>query len=519
MPPEDKIPKSGSIPVVLALLLVPTLVVWLSFQLAQARGPYWLGTNSDPAYVYLNAGYRIGRLAEPVFFQHPGTPVQIFCAAVTATQGAGLNDLTLTAERDLKAISVAMTLVLAGATLFAGWRARVHGIAVALLIQVLPLTLFTIQKELGRVSPEPIILACVVMVTGVLAGLSDDRAWTQRNAILLGFLVGTAVAAKVTAIPLALGLCCLWRERKTLLLYLGASGLTSLVWVVPHLPKAGLAVRWFQRFLTHEGRYGSGQPALIPSSYLTSLLQVADEQMMILLAAVLGFGLASRRRESLSRLAFSLGLVGLLQILVVARHPYADRYAIPAVVCLLSFPLVLLELKKHRRLPALTLTLVLLAGSGWQIGQEYRGLKSFLVLDAGKQRALAQEAEALRHSGAVVVSSYRASDPAFAHYFGGAYNRFPLSSEVAAAFPNRAILHPMKQQFQRPWRRDRLPLEEFWDGRAPLYLQQGNFEQPELPSGLRLGEVVSGKPPGECLYRLESGPAEDVEPAVGTELD
>ncbi len=517
MPPEDKIPKSGSTPVVLALLLVPTLVVWLGLQLAQARGPYWLGTNSDPAYVYLNAGYRIGRLAEPVFFQHPGTPVQIFCAAVTATQGPDLNDLTLTTERDLKAISVAMTLVLAGATLFAGWRARVHGIALALLIQVLPLTLFMIQKELGRVSPEPIILACVVMITGVLAGLKEDRAWTQPNVILLGFLVGTAVAAKVTALPLALGLCCLWRERKTLLLYLGSSGLTLLVWVVPHLPKAGLAVRWFQRFLTRDGLYGGGDPALIPATYLTSLVQVADEQMTILVAVVLAFCRAAWGRESGRRLFFSLGLVGVLQVLMVARHPYAVRYAIPAVVCLLSFSLALMELKKHRPRPALAATLAVLVWVGLQIGQEYRGLKNFLVYDGGKQRAVAQEAESLRHSGAVVVSSYRASDPAFAHYFGGAYNRFPQSSEVAAAFPDRAILHPQKRQFQRPWQREKLPLEEFWDGRAPLYLQQGNFEQPKLPPGLRLGEVVSGKPPGECLYMLV--PAEDVEPAVGTELE
>lgn len=494
---------------VLGLTLMPLLVLWLSAELAEARGEYWLGKNFDPAYVYLNCGFQICRRLEPVFIDHPGTPLQFLCAAVVSVKGGGSPvDLAVDPERYLAVISSLLALLIAGATFSAGWKARSHGVAIAVLVQALPFALFMTLKELGKVSPEPLLLALAVLISGFLLAPSKDESREKKQAWLLGLLSGTAIAVKVTAIPLAVGLCCIWRARRNLLSYLGFCTLALVFWVLPIYKRAGVAYHWFLKLGTHGGLYGSGAPGVIPAGYLSSLGKVVGEHTCLLLAALLSLvlGLVFRSDKTIRGTYLALAVIGLLQFLLVARHPYDLRYTLPAVVCLVSLPLGLVELKKRNSTIALLVTLGLLVGAAMEMSKQRSFLITFLARGAEQQRIVAREAEALRQDGAMVISAYRASDPALVLHIAGGYNRFPLRGEMAAAFPDRIIFHNWSSQFRRPWQWRELHVEDFWDGKRPLYLQQGNFEAPQLPGGLRLGPVHLGEPPGEALYRLEIDP-------------
>ena len=72
----------------LTLLILPLAFVLATSYLKEARGPYWLGTNSDPDFMYLGGALSLSKLSSPAFADHPGTPVISLGALVIITAQA-----------------------------------------------------------------------------------------------------------------------------------------------------------------------------------------------------------------------------------------------------------------------------------------------------------------------------------------------------------------------------------------------------------------------------------------------
>jgi hypothetical protein len=57
--------------------IIPFASLLFALLLKSALGPYWLGSNSDPEYVYLLNSLNFAEGRQPGHVDHPGTPLQI----------------------------------------------------------------------------------------------------------------------------------------------------------------------------------------------------------------------------------------------------------------------------------------------------------------------------------------------------------------------------------------------------------------------------------------------------------
>ena len=73
----------------LAAAALPLVIGLAALGIWEARGPFWLGTNQDPTYVYLLDSLRLAVGVPVVHVNHPGTPVLMLGAAGLSLTHAG----------------------------------------------------------------------------------------------------------------------------------------------------------------------------------------------------------------------------------------------------------------------------------------------------------------------------------------------------------------------------------------------------------------------------------------------
>jgi len=338
----------------LALLIIPTLLVLVSMWLKEARGPYWLGNNSDPAYAYLFNGLGLLHLYSPTHIDHPGTPLQILCALVIGIRqiffGKGflVEDVLMNPEAYLGLSQAVLIFFYSSALLAVGWVTLLltQNLAAALLIQATPFLSLSGVWETTDVRPESLQLTLVMILVALL--LSGLRKPSSRGMKYLsasyGLLVGVMTATKITALPLVvLPLLILPSNRNRLQYVLMAIG-GCLISVLPILSQAPRFMQWVVRLAIHTGRYGSGTIGLIDTGqyfvFLKSLLLREVVFGGILIGNVLvliGFRY-NKRAVSDSRFEVShlyrgllaLTVVEIFQLLLVAKHP-SGHYLTPSL--------------------------------------------------------------------------------------------------------------------------------------------------------------------------------------------
>ena len=107
-------PASGRSLRLVALAIIPFLYAAAGLALKASRGPYWLGTNTDPEYAYLFNALLIASGRAPFHVDHPGTPVQMIGAvvlrALSAVSGRGVlaDDVITRPEAYLAAMHLAL---------------------------------------------------------------------------------------------------------------------------------------------------------------------------------------------------------------------------------------------------------------------------------------------------------------------------------------------------------------------------------------------------------------------------
>jgi hypothetical protein len=403
---------------------MPLVVGLAALHVRDARGPFWLGANQDPTYVYLLDALRVAVGAPVVHVNHPGTPVQVLGAAVLRTMAPTSAEAVATVvaepERPLAVMGTVLLVLTFTALLACGWAAwKATGRFLAcVIVQAVPFLSGPAVKHMTDLRPEALLL--VLAATFLLVVFRGLGRATGVSAAALGVVCGLAVATKVTALPLVLaGLVLLPGGR---LRFLGATGLAAVAGVAPVLPQLRHTVRFLAQALSGPGAYGSG---LLEGTY-GATLRALGPQLAIVLAAVLGTLAIARRpaadaRGALMRralLAFGLAQAASL-VLVLLQPQGGSRYLLPTLALFGGNIVLALETIEWRGIAGrpvrVALALASLAGVGVA---SVVGLGNRLARAAADQRGAAAAASAAEVRGCRVVRYHAASAPEAALLLG-----------------------------------------------------------------------------------------------------
>lgn len=495
------------------LLVIPLLVGCVGFQMRHAAGPFWLGTNCDPAYPYLLNSLSLAQFHPPFHTDHPGTTLQLLGALIVrvthwlAGTGTLETDLIAQPEFYLTAIWIVslatLVVILFGIAL---WVLRATGDAsAAFLLQVPPLLSATCFSELSRVTPE-IVLLTLSCALGAVVFIHIRRPGSLTDgslAMLGGILVGLAMATKLTAIPMGLVPFLVLREWGLRVRYCLFTLGTFIVVMIPVMVggKFRATVTWIYGLITHTGIYGSGSAGLIDvARYQESMMTLLRDDPSLCAAVLIGLGILgwsssrfvptpnSDACQMMRRGLLALTGVQILQILLVAKHP-AGRYLLPALGLLgLNLALIAGIIQET------------VQGSLRSVGHVFAGLMIVTLLTFQAPQYLWQKTaltneklaqlktsmEMSRHQGSKHLYSLGCSSETFALLFGNWFANWRFAQELTKRFPDAVCHHPFSNFYYNAF--GQMSSEGFLKNHSPIvcfgaYLEQDSCD---LASDLKL---------------------------------
>jgi hypothetical protein len=494
------------------LLIVPAIGVALTICLSNAFGPFWVGPNYDPEYVYLVNSLGILEGHAPVHTDHPGTPLQLLGAGVIATVHSltdAKSDLARSVlskpEKYLGCIRAVLVALWVVATIMIGLAAAgLTGSALcAMLVQAAPLMSLQGALSLTRASPEPLLLIISILI-GTLAlnrsGPVFSPNQSRRDSIRVGGLLGIGVATKVTFFPVgAFCLLCVRNTRARVVVTIAA--ITAFVVAVsPIFTRWSSVFRWFGKLVLGTETYGEGPRTVInPTSYSRGLVTLLAAEPLLFVLAALSFAtwIGLRRARDLrpenhARLSVALlgvALAELLQIAITAKYP-VPRYMVPAIglaglnVGLLWQALHEAMPTSRRRAAKVAFTVAALAAG---VFQAYRVSTTAQMLSRRRDEAIRLTDMADRIPNRVLAFGYGSSGEGPALWFANTWarNRYsPLLEE----------LHPRTVEFHLGWKVflrhgvvvPQSQIDE-WTRRGQLVVQ---MNESNLPSAMRLEPIA-----------------------------
>jgi hypothetical protein len=439
--------------------LVPGIVLGFSVILKVAAGPYWLATNFDPSYAYLVNGLRILKGVVPNHTDHPGTPVQILCCAVSWLFNMGrsvpgiVTQVLRTPEFYLSAVFVFLSVLSFFSSLgLAVYMYRKTGDQIAAVLTQLPALSFLVMKSwetfepvlpvVANVDPEPLLISVVNLFSSCL--LMHFFAKTTKDhvvsALFWGFVCGLGAATKLTFVPLlVIPLIVLsWKNK---ILFVLLFGVSFVGWTWPIISKYFLVWHFISGILSHTGVY-SGQKAGRDSyNYILNWKSIFVGQGLFIMIAFVAmlfalWNLWQKKQRKASIVLFAVSLGVLLQFAVVAKYP-GPHYLLPGIG-LFGALLGLFYLSGHgskeqvRQIVGVLILGTVLVGT-WR-ALEYRSNLARLTEDI----IVFYEHIHAKYQGYVFLGYYRSSGQDAALRFGDGWNGQPaLKEEMSLLFPDR----------------------------------------------------------------------------------
>ena len=342
------------------LLVLPMIMALTAVFLNDARGPYWLGSNSDPEYVYLLNAANLAGLKGVGHIDHPGTPVQVLGAVTIkivhffnfSSEIDWRTDVLQRPEYYLKAINIVMValnvLMLLSLGMFTYF--LTNNFWLSLWLQFSPFFSITLlQFGLTRVTPEPLLFfsssLMIVVLIFVWQAHSDNLTTPGENVIMIlifGLITGFGIACKVTFIPLMVIPLILFPKIKNKILYLFAAGIRFVIFTLPIIRMYPRFFDWVHNLLTHSGRYGSGPSQLISTEkYIKNIKQLLIGNpffsiilVLALVIVVMTLLVPKFRKAYCSAIHFKLlaavAASQLIGLLMVSKHS-AHHYLLPVL--------------------------------------------------------------------------------------------------------------------------------------------------------------------------------------------
>ena len=342
--------KKGGKKVYFLFLIMPLLLVVIAVFMNNARGPYWLGTNLDPEYVYLLNSLNLAQMHGVGHTDHPGTPVQVIGAGVLrivhTLSGTPNNIETHVLEQPENYLSAINTLFIAINVLMliflgAGVYYLTRSIAPALWIQIAPFfSVVLLRFGLTRVTPEPLLMFASFLF--ILALIATMHMKLKKEFLYLGLITAFGIATKVTFLPLIVIPLIVLPTIKKKIYYLLITFAGFILFTLPIIRMYGKFIQWIISLITHTGRYGSGASNIVSSqryfANMKFLILGNTFFSIILLIALIIIVIAlfnpKMRTISLSNIQFrylvAVVVAQVAGILIVSKHS-AHHYLLPVL--------------------------------------------------------------------------------------------------------------------------------------------------------------------------------------------
>ncbi|VAX35578.1 hypothetical protein MNBD_UNCLBAC01-668 [hydrothermal vent metagenome] len=341
------------------LLILPVIVTIISVMMKDAAGPYWLGVNSDPAYLYLvNSVYLIDGIV-PYFTDHPGTTLQwlgvfvikALSGNISATQM--VDNVFTNPERYLHATHYVMLTLYIVTLLALGFYAlrKTKNILIALLIQTSSLFFLTLKSYIGgyvlpvvvNINSDTLIMPIANLYVMCVLKLFYDKKPSQYlySAILFGIICGLGVTTKLTFLPLLLLPIILLPQWRFRVIFAGVFLMTGGVIISTVMSRYREIFHWIQHISLERSSEGKVVAIMKLGIYLQALkgLLIAHWPLTLLIvicvaALVKKFFFSKEgernflyRRQTSFISVFILMLIA--QFIMVSRHA-GPHYMSPA---------------------------------------------------------------------------------------------------------------------------------------------------------------------------------------------
>lgn len=431
------------------IFLIPALFLLFCLYLKSAAGPFYLGNNNDPAYLYLVSSLYLLDGLTPGFIQHPGTTLQILGAIIIRLMAGPvpfdllLENVYKNPEFFLHGIYYGLLAMNTISIVLLGWYVllRSNRIFWAFLVQssaVLALSWNFIGVAQGNipvvvnVSAENLLIALTNFYGLLLLKMYFDqkegrvvrpRCW----AAVLGILCAAGLVTKTLFLAWALAPFFLIKDRKEkavfVLMFLTSVG----IWTIPIWPNLDHLMDWYGTVMTHTGSSGEGAKGFVDFGTLgrNFLSLMRDNAFFCFVwAGIYLMAMGSLFRIFRNRLpaapdalAFRYVLVlcsaVFVTMLLIARQT-AAHYIVPTVnllgvLCFFACQAWLI--KEGIMMRAVLILLILLnTGSSLWAGTKLAGINA-------ENQAFSKKAYS-EYGNCVVCGYYRSSSPAFALQFG-----------------------------------------------------------------------------------------------------
>ncbi|PKN52600.1 MAG: hypothetical protein CVU55_05010 [Deltaproteobacteria bacterium HGW-Deltaproteobacteria-13] len=346
---------------VFVLLILPAVLAFTAGILHYAQGPYWLGSNVDPEYLYVLSSLTLAESKQTDTTGNPGTTLQMLGAATMkishALDFSGKDSLEfavlknpefyLTVMNALLVTFNTLLLFFIGLTAFT----LTKNIWLSLLVQFSPFFSKNILIDgLPRVSPEPLLLFSSLLFVLILMRMVLSKNLLKSAhlyMIILALVSGFGVATKLTFLPLLIIPLFALPKLRNKIGFLFLTVFSFVLWTWPIISLYENLFNWYYRILTHTGYYGSGGSRIIYlEAYFQNIMNLflgnplfflvwlsSTGFIMIFRWTSLGGEKAKRKavwQDNILRILASLTVAQLLAVMMVAKHP-AGWYLIPAL--------------------------------------------------------------------------------------------------------------------------------------------------------------------------------------------
>lgn len=421
------------------------------------------GYDSDPAYVYLLNGLMLLHGNAPGHVDHPGTPLQVFCA-ITILLRWGLRrifsapniddistDVLADPEGYIRTASIALLAINALALAYLGLRtAQATGKTWAgASILLMPFLFPILIPRSIYLSPEALLIpTSICLLATLLPGLftSNEFKTAQDNhtPVLSGVLFGFGLAVKFTFLPLII-LLLLQKGVRRSITSISFALISFIAFISPAWPKFHYIINWINAIVQHTGHYGQGASGIIDwaniPKHAANLL--AEFPLTVSIAILLLIAPTTLRQPSsngLRAIPLSLSCIIILQLSIVLKH-YGTHYMIPALpISLLGAIWLLWAVSSEnngstirRIIPALLVCIGLFVG--------YRSTSNTLTAISESRTLINKEYKEISHvleayPDSLIVCSYRCGLPQSAISFGASYTDGKLDQKTKSFLAN-----------------------------------------------------------------------------------
>jgi hypothetical protein len=490
----------GALAAEIALLILPVVILIAGLVMIGYMSPIYSGLRGldyDPAYPYLFNGAGLMKGYNPGLIEHPGTPVQFAAGFVSVicwsiARLCGLTALAFPASiaaNPEEYLRVIMTAFLAMNCAVIWWLGSAiakatNAVAAGIACQCGYLLFGALFPRVFHLGAETFLFLAATGLMGALTpALFADRECSDKRAWAVGFFIALGISSKMTFAPLIL-LALLLGRRRPVMIAIAASGLFTLLLLIPILGQLKGVFAWMISIASHAGTYGTGSGGFVDWAAIPERLGriAADEPLLVVAAAALiGVIVLSGSRDK--RKAIVLAAAAGTLVLLVLKH-FSIHYLVPAVAiapAVIVWTISRLVRTNRPYTAAASAAAVIGVVSTWN-----------MTLALAQERALRRENEKAineaiaRYDNPVVIGTYRSGYKPLAVLIGLAWSDW----KFARLFPQTAAPDFLTYDsgLKKLWRAhsgavDWSYLDQFEKaGRAVLLIQSRGSDRIEAPT-------------------------------------